>query len=224
MNILNICIIGDIHGRNYWKTIDFNLYDIVVFIGDYVDSFDIPINNQVLNLEDLVRLKQSNPSKFIFIIANHDASYLHDFMICSGYQPKMKYQFRDLLLELDLQVAYKYRDYLFTHAGVSKTWYNTYKDLVSNIEGIDNKLNTLYKHRPKAFCFNGRNPYGDNITQSPIWIRPKSLSGDSIGYIQVVGHTQVEKPIINGNIILIDSPDYYCELINDKFSYKKYGR
>jgi predicted phosphodiesterase len=30
--------IGDIHGRDNWKSIDITQYDKVIFMGDYVDG------------------------------------------------------------------------------------------------------------------------------------------------------------------------------------------
>ena len=36
----------------------------------------------------------------------------------------------------------------------------------------------------------GNDPYGDTISNSPLWVRPYSLKIDSLeGYRQVVGHT-----------------------------------
>lgn len=36
-------VIGDLHGKDIWQTIDFTQYEKVVFLGDYVDSFTIQI-------------------------------------------------------------------------------------------------------------------------------------------------------------------------------------
>jgi hypothetical protein len=58
------------------------------------------------------------------------------------------------------------------------------------------------------------NIYGDDITQSPIWIRPSSLCEDPLsGYNQIVGHTPVraisELAINEGKnkVVLIDTYD-----------------
>ena len=49
---------------------------------------------------------------------------------------------------------------------------------------------------------------GDDITQSPIWVRPHSLAIDMVDGIRcVVGHTQVKQLGLNEkfpNLILID--------------------
>jgi hypothetical protein len=84
---------------------------------------------------------------------------------------------------------------LCTHAGVGYDWLveqRKYKE--GNIADF---INDVWKYQPHHFAFYGSNPYGDNKTQTPIWIRPGSLmSGNKDTflkeqYIQIVGHTQV---------------------------------
>ncbi len=56
------------------------------------------------------------------------------------------------------------------------------------------QINQLFKNQPRKFGFYGFDPYGDNITQSPIWVRPRSLMVDHVRkYKFVVGHTTVTK-------------------------------
>ena len=69
------------------------------------------------------------------------------------------------------------------------------------------QINELFKYKPLTFSFGEAvsiqklsylDPYGDNEEQSPIWIRPRSLmkankSTLRTRFIQVVGHTQVNK-------------------------------
>jgi predicted phosphodiesterase len=49
---MKIASIGDIHGRNYWKIFKSvkDQYDKIIFIGDYVDSFNIDDNLIIKNL------------------------------------------------------------------------------------------------------------------------------------------------------------------------------
>src|SRR6478752_7955578 len=55
---------------------------------------------------------------------------------------------------------------------------------------IDVLINEIFKYTPKHFLFDGYEETGDDVTQSPIWIRPRSLANDIFGnYTQVVGHT-----------------------------------
>ncbi|MFN9953647.1 MAG: hypothetical protein ACK55I_11145, partial [bacterium] len=74
------------------------------------------------------------------------------------------------------QMAYEVDGYLFTHAGVSSVFMdNIYGTDGWDVNNVVNDLNELWKHKPFAFEFTGWDPYGDNIQQTPIWIRPGSL-------------------------------------------------
>jgi hypothetical protein len=71
------------------------------------------------------------------------------------------------------------------------------------VDSIADQINDMSKYRPKIFLFYGRDPYGDNLYQTPIWIRPKSLM--NVNYdtlrkevIQVVGHTVQSQIDIEG--------------------------
>jgi hypothetical protein len=101
-----------------------------------------------------------------------------------------------------LQMAYSFDNFLCTHAGVSHVWMNnTFGMYGWNCENLVEKLNDMFVFRPRAFCFSGSNPYGDDVTQSPVWIRIPSLLAsnkrrvkeNSIkkNFVQIVGHTQV---------------------------------
>jgi hypothetical protein len=58
-------------------------------------------------------------------------------------------------------------------------------------DGVED-INRAFADDRNILNFNGRNPFGDDITQSPIWIRPKSLERQPLdGYSQIVGHTPV---------------------------------
>jgi hypothetical protein len=67
-------------------------------------------------------------------------------------------------------------------------------------ENVVELVNDLFNYHPQRFNFShlGYDPYGDDETQGPFWIRPRSLMRSNKGekgfkkdYIQVVGHTQV---------------------------------
>jgi hypothetical protein len=79
-----------------------------------------------------------------------------------------------------------------------------------SIYDLSDSLNKLYTDNSNSFKFNGFNPTGDDIGQTPIWIRPTSLMLDSINLkkdiIQIVGHT----PMINiPNSIEMGNDRYY---------------
>ena len=117
-------------------------------------------------------------------------------------------------------------DIIFSHAGISKTWFNTFafKDI--------KHLNNCKPSERFAFTPNNYNDlYGDSITQPCVWIRPLSLIEDALnGYIQVVGHTPVKNicstKTINSDfpeIWLCDNlPKEYLVIENNKFIVNKY--
>ncbi|MDR2052315.1 MAG: hypothetical protein LBP80_02795, partial [Treponema sp.] len=51
-------------------------------------------------------------------------------------------------------------------------------------------INEAFAKDRNILTFDGGDIYGDDVTQSPIWIRPRSLKRDPLaGYHQIVGHT-----------------------------------
>lgn len=134
---MKILSIGDIHGRDNWKSINFQEYDKIVFIGDYVDSYYLSCKIILDNLLDIIQFKKDNLEKVILLLGNHDIQYLWNPQFrCSGFKAEMIGSYDILFREnRDLfQVAYQYKNYLWTHAGVSNSWYNYYEDKLKCIE------------------------------------------------------------------------------------------
>lgn len=210
---MRLIAIGDTHGRDTWKDIlkKETEADIIVFMGDYFDSKDnINAEIQKLNFQDICDFARFNPSvKLLF--GNHDYHYLpgvnEDY---SGYQEWQKTDIGELMVkaikEVGLRMCYVNDGYLFTHAGVTKTWCEAH-GVEKGREEYD--INELFRFKPAAFRFkSGKNhsAYGDDITQSPIWVRPKSLLEDGISdYIHVVGHTVKDHIGYTPRMIMIDT-------------------
>jgi hypothetical protein len=214
-------IIGDIHGRSTWKLIVHQEKpDKVIFIGDYFDSFDISGVEQIANFKEIIEYKKSTEAEVIMLIGNHDHHYFPEIgnTGTSGYQQGIAPNITQVIDENreHLQLAYQFDGVLYSHAGVS----SRYLDDVFGKEGwrinsIADLLNDLFKYRPKMFMFYGRDPYGDDIYQTPIWIRPKSLMNvnrDTLRneVIQVVGHTvqsqiDIEGKATGGRYYFIDT-------------------
>lgn len=88
----------------------------------------------------------------------------------------------------DTQWVYIEGNIIFSHAGVSKTWFKNF-----DFEDV-NLINNCEPSEKFGFIPNRLSDYyGDSITQPCVWIRPQSLIEDALnGYIQVVGHTPVK--------------------------------
>lgn len=207
-------LIGDIHSRSCWKLIVHNLEkdaSSYVFIGDYFDTHDdISTAEQIHNFKEIVQFKieqEKLGKEVVLLVGNHDG-YIYPEMMqhtISGYQEKGAFFIQQSMQEVKehLQMAYQFENILCTHAGVSETFMNeVFGKEGWKIKDIAELLNDLWKYKPRTFLFNGREQYGDDIGQTPIWIRPRSLMKDSQKIkkklIQIVGHTQQNQIDIKG--------------------------
>ena len=212
---MKIIAIGDTHGRNDWKQIiNDNEFDKIVFIGDYFDTYEnISGKEQLSNFRDIIQYKKDNLDKVVLLIGNHDYHYMEYVdERYSGYQKKYSFSFREEISKAQdnnlLQMCFIHDNYLFTHAGITNTWLENAG--YDNEEPLDVFINGLFKHRMDSFKFAdevGHDPSGDNIYQTPIWVRPYSLLMDGVdGYIQIVGHTQQSTIYnIDNRVLLIDA-------------------
>lgn len=196
---MKIVVIGDIHGSKKWKKIvekEENA-DKIIFIGDYFDSFDFKPIEQIENFKNIHEYKLNNSAKVELLIGNHDFHYMWGIEDeYSGYNWVHSNDYCQLisesLKENFLKICHVEDKFMFTHAGISKTWLESV-DIVNDENIVDN-INELFKYQPRKFGFTmGKNfsPYGNDKEQTPLWIRPQALEGDAIeGYTHVVGHTQ----------------------------------
>lgn len=209
-----IIALGDTHGRDNWKEISITESDCdkFIFIGDYFDShYGVPAQTQIDNFKDILEFKKNNMDKVVLLLGNHDFHYLRDAQEhYSGYQP---YKFIDINEILEPAVrnglvigCYTHENYVFTHAGVTKTWCDANS---IDVDNLAESINELLLTRPSAFRFTmGANfsNSGDDIDQSPIWVRMGSLLADAIPEkVYVVGHTTLKELTMIDNLIGIDT-------------------
>lgn len=196
---MKIVCIGDIHGKSCWRDIvkQNPTADKIVFIGDYFDCFeDVSTLSQINNFKAIVELKKSEPNKYVILIGNHDWHYMANFQSrthYSGYQPYTWPDIRDAIESAKqyLQICYVQDKFVFSHAGISKSW--AWKNSIK-LDSIEKSVNELFETDPRAFNFASHihyDSYGNHKDNGPLWIRPKALADDNIGgMVQVVGHTQ----------------------------------
>jgi hypothetical protein len=206
-NKLNI--IGDIHGRPCWKEL---VQDdaINIFLGDYLDSREVVFaQNELVNFLEILHYKKENSENVVLLIANHDIKYMfgHD----NPHYYNMFYEFRNLFDG----IAYAHGDFLITHAGVSKEWYQRYFGEYKGESATElaEKINQLFYTDHKAFSFRANQYFvtdfcGEDPYQSPVWVRPKTLIDSNLlkdtNIIQVIGHTPVTEIVDMGKLILVD--------------------
>lgn len=200
-------------------------FDKIIFLGDFFDHDDGLFEDQKQIFSEVIILKKKYSEKIIILLGNHDANYILPEM--RTWQPEYEDEIREMILEnislIDL--TYLEGKWLFSHAGISEVWF--YNQLIS--DGYSSETDILFKNKfNESFScsfnnrihnmdfsvlkFTGISGYGDEITQNPMWIRPKSLSKTALpDFNQVVGHTAVndESRIINlaekGTILFLDS-------------------
>jgi hypothetical protein len=228
-------VLGDTHGRSNWKLA---LYqeepiDRLIFIGDYFDSFDIPGVEQIHNFKEIVQYKEKNPQvEVVLLIGNHDHHYFPEigYTGTSGYQSKIAPSITQVIDENrhHLSMAYGFDNYLFTHAGVSPIFMDqVFGENGWTKDNVVADLNDLFKYKPLAFEFNGFDAYGDNTTQTPIWIRPRSLmssnkkhdKGLKKDYIQIVGHTGMKRIDLEGNDKFTGGRYYFIDTMETSGDY-----
>ena len=52
---------GDIHGLPAWKKVNPAEFDVIIFLGDYVDSYSVEEEAILENLQEIVSLKNRFP-------------------------------------------------------------------------------------------------------------------------------------------------------------------
>lgn len=202
-----ICAIGDTHGRLNWEEIvakELESSDKIIFMGDYFDTHDdISPEQQLSNFKKIIEFKIKYPDKVILLIGNHCFHYLSGVSDnYSGYQRGYAKSFNEAietaLADGLMQMCYTHAHFVFTHAGVTRTWC-TNSGIDINLRGLEleKAINDLFIKNRIFFSFQIGDNFsqsGNDITQPPIWVRPESLLSDMLDdIICVVGHTTVAR-------------------------------
>ena len=182
--------IGDVHGRSFWKSYIQKDFREFYFTGDYFDSHDLPFSKQYDNFTAICREARAD-KRIRMCLGNHDYQYLKGVynQLYSGFQDSNKKRIGAVLedkMDLIHIVCIAEDNYIISHAGITSCF-------LKSIGGKKPEdINTAFIKDRNILNFNGQNIYGDDITQSPIWVRPGSLARDYLpGYNQIVGHTPV---------------------------------
>lgn len=242
MHILNeneVLIIPDVHGRSFWKEPCNNWRGDIVFLGDYHDPYYYPYDSEsgtnispktsLKNLKDLVKFyEEANISNrtIIFLIGNHDLSYLSKHNTCR-YDYIQHEEVEECLNELPLQFYVEFwnkyeiptKKYLFSHAGITPDWLDKYSLNLKN-------LNTL-SYNDKALDDVPYSRGGDSYTGSCVWISEEDykLSDHLPEYYQIFGHTWGGRtePVIKEDYAMLDCcKPFILNMVTGKI--REYGR
>ena len=225
-----ILVFGDIHGRGFWKgpfAEYVNKVDKVVFLGDYLDFYpdewegvEHTREDDMDNFLQIIDLKREYGDKVILLKGNHDEHYASITFdrLAGGTRKDNKNAntIRQIFKEFSdyFQLAYEEtiseKRFLFTHAGVTKSWYEKYKNLIGELNADNlNKLDETDDGQ-RALCdiSSYRSWFGDK-TGSILWsdVRERMVDKSETidGVFQVFGHTRLnEKPIITDSWACVD--------------------
>lgn len=223
---MNILIIPDVHGRDFWIDAVQNVKcDKVIFLGDYLDHYtgESDYQQDIEIFTKIIELKKSDPDKYILLIGNHDCPYIspeeygkelgsywcrHDF----DNHDKIHKLFIDNLdlftfaWECENEV---YGKVLFTHAGVT----NTFKKIC----GLTAKeINEYFKENIGELATVSVYRGGCEASGSPVWADVyEHLKSQVPKVFQIFGHTYCKHPIIMENFAMLDTGKD-CWILNDK--------
>lgn len=215
--------IGDLHGHDSWKKINPEKYDRIVFVADYLDSYTHSNTEILHNLKEIIRFKLEYPEKVVLLTGNHELPYFYfPHFTCEGFRAEARPAIQILFNDNKdfFQVAYQYKNYLWTHAGVSNKWLEEFIPLAEErgiwddstpLGDILNMANQT-SLQEKLFQKSGkRMAYGDADTVGGImWADRSETKRDYLGgFHQICGHTPIRKNVRRGNdessITYIDS-------------------
>lgn len=115
-----LVVVGDLHGKHdiVEKVLSKKDY-LIVFIGDYLDSFDRSTVEQLHTINLVLGAVNKQPERVTALRGNHEMSYLDRYMQCSGYSYELKAQLQQSVNMEPLLDYVWVGDWLISHAGVS---------------------------------------------------------------------------------------------------------
>jgi len=234
-----IVFIGDVHGRDEWMEIVNEAllkFKKIVFVGDYVDSFNVRPVLIKHNLEAIIGIKIQHPDVITLLLGNHDWAYIYDEKAISGFQWQMWQDYKKIFNDnIDLfDVAWGYTNTdtgkytLATHAGLTYEYWT--KIILPRVHNFNDKLHNLteggnldkYKiHEVLNFMKGDKdlwkvgNMRGGSGTPGPLWADYLELLEDPYPDInQVFGHTASGLPCID------QFGDYFIAKVDGWFNSK----
>lgn len=216
-------IIPDVHGRTFWKgAVDSFAEAKIIFLGDYVDPYPdegISLEETLVVLEEILALKKAAPDRVTLLWGNHDLHYLYPRMEGSRYDKRnatvigaIFSENRSLFQLADECRVTGGRRFLFTHAGVCRTWLDYHfaqrcpeafgaKALNSMLSWPESEMIGLLS---LVSLFRG----GHSRVGSPVWAdlnEHLNSSNQLPNFVQIFGHTQSPEPVnIKGRAFCLD--------------------
>ena len=216
-----ILVIPDVHGRDFWRMAVRRTYcEKIVFLGDYFDPYEsegIDIGDTCEIFCEVLDLKKENPEKVVLLLGNHDMHYLSNQfrkLACGSRYDNDFAQMNACMLighKKYFQLAHEEmvggKRYLFTHAGVTSSWYERHQGLIKELTATN--LNELMetKEGVEALADVGKLRGGYQPSGSMVWADCEEMH-DSVPFpdvYQIFGHSQQKsEPIITEHYACLD--------------------
>ena len=225
---MKIISIGDIHGSNRWKFLLFGMInptpedtqrvmlslDLVIFVGDYVDSYetDEPI---VENLKEIIDFKKKYQDKVILLWGTHDVYYYtmnYGRDNVTGSRDEMLHDLNQIFRQnyRHFQFSYQYKNHIWSHAGIHRGWFEHYvmpkvkgnqesrfRQYLTGDENISDILNLMWELQDDSIfmCSAKRTKGGwGKKVGGPLWAGKEEISEKPLfDYHQIVGHSNLDK-------------------------------
>lgn len=197
----------------------FSDIDAIVFVGDYFDSFNVDNLTMKKNAEDIFLFKASYPDRVFLLYGNHDVQYDVPNNICSGHRPEMHFDFKEILMNnrRNIQVAHQEGNVLWTHAGITKYFYEhmclpkakkmkeemdlanqaldgEFRSFELDKRNIAEFLNMMWEFGWDPLFNVGKRRGGFSSAPGPFWCDKSELINDHLPDVhQFVGHTPVDE-------------------------------
>ncbi len=207
---MRVLVIGDVHLKPWIFTraseiMSDGIADCPVILGDIVDDWKQDFNIQLYEdtFDAATSFIKLNPS-VLYVFGNHDLSYMWSERE-TGYSPIAK----DTVIKRQIELYRLLDQYtpasyikrvdnvLFMHGGLSRDFVEEHVGTGKKYDDIDYVVDSINKltHQDMWNYF------------SPIWLRPqmhKNRMYKPRKILQVVGHTPVEQPVRQRNVLSCD--------------------
>lgn len=222
-------IISDVHNRTHIAEfiIKNENADVVIFLGDYFDSFGDDLNLDLVRETAKWFSWSINQPNRIHLCGNHDIPYWfpdNKYLECPGFDRYKWLQIRDIVSEKDwrkLKFHYNLDNkWLLSHAGLHPFWISNIKSgeyFKSNIETINkfllqseiNFLTAAGRNEKYWFSSWSRARSGNPYPGGLLWCDFHGDFNVIIGVNQLVGHTNGIRPRWISKIKTNDRQQWY---------------
>ena len=207
---MKVLVIPDVHLKPWMfdeaEKVDTEKYDKKVCLGDLVDDWgkgnDLDAYRETL--DRAVEFGKEH-DRSLWCYGNHDVSYLWEARE-SGYSEYARpvvlegiSRLEKLITVGNIAFIHRIDNVLFSHAGLTEAFVSHFlPNFSGDIDEMLEKINSF--RREEMWC-----------DVSPIWARPQDgwIKMYPSGYLQVVGHTPVNKTDYFGELLTVDNFSTY---------------